>query len=151
LKIIKADILSDFDHTKPTAILHGCNCFCTMGAGIAKYLSMKYPQVLAADLKTKKGDASKLGTFTTAVISPKLHILNCYTQYHYGFKKGGKPPVDYDAIRQCLQKVANDYNLLNIQFRSPKIGCGLAGGNWDIVMPMFEEALGNKDLIIYFK
>ena len=151
MKLIKADILSDLDPYKDTIILHGNNCFCTMGAGIAKYLSNKYPQVLAADLKTKKGDASKLGTCSLAAITPWLHIINCYTQYHYGFKKGGKPPVDYDAIRACLQKVAKAYPNPQTQIRSPKIGCGLAGGNWNKVQPIFEEFFAGRDLIIYYK
>ena len=149
MDIIKADILTNLDPTKPTVILHGCNCFCTMGAGIAKYLKQQYPLVYTVDKQTGFGDKKKLGSLSIAGIHGNFHIVNCYSQYNYGFKKGGKPPVEYKAIGECLEKVAQLYN--GWEIRSPKIGCGLAGGDWNIVEPMFEKILGNQNLTIYFK
>lgn len=149
MKIIKADILSNLNPAKSIVILHGCNCFCNMGAGIAKYLKQNYPIVYAVDKQTKFGDKSKLGTITIAGVHANLHIINCYTQYYYGLKKGGKPPVEYKAIGECLEKVAYLYN--GWEIRAPKIGCGLAGGDWNIVGPIFEKILGNQDLTIYYK
>lgn len=57
MKIIRADILSQLDFNKPTVILHGCNCFCTMGAGIAKYLKQNYPLVYTVDKVSKANSA----------------------------------------------------------------------------------------------
>ena len=68
MKIIKADILSNIDPNRLTIILHGCNCFHTMGAGIAKYLANKFPEVLKADQTTIKGDTGKLGSDRKSVV-----------------------------------------------------------------------------------
>jgi len=150
LLILKKDILTKIDTTIPTVVLHGCNCLHTMGAGIAKYLSTVYPQVYSADVsQTKKHDKSKLGTFSTAIITPKFHILNCYTQYDYMRRHSSTPPVDYDAIRNCCKKVAERYK--GWEIRTPKIGCGLAGGQWSVVQAIFTEELKGLAVTVYEK
>lgn len=42
-------------------IVHGCNCFCKMGAGIAKEIKSRYPQAYEQDRLTKYGDKNKMG------------------------------------------------------------------------------------------
>ena len=99
--LIKLAIKGDFD-----VIIHGCNCFCTMGAGIAKSIKTAFPEAYKADLETLKGDKEKLGNFSAANIKrngQEITIVNAYTQYHYG---GPGIKVDYSAI----QVVNNTYN-----------------------------------------
>ena len=43
-------------------IVHGCNCQCTMGAGIAKAIKLRFPLAFAADQATTAGDRGKFGT-----------------------------------------------------------------------------------------
>ena len=47
-------------------IAHGCNCFCTMGSGIAPQIAKAFPEAYDVDQKTVKGDKKKLGVFTEA-------------------------------------------------------------------------------------
>ena len=59
MKIITGDLISlalagEFD-----VIVHGCNCFCVMGAGIAKQMFKTFPEALAVDRQTTKGDRAK--------------------------------------------------------------------------------------------
>ena len=92
--LIKLAIKGDFD-----VIIHGCNCFCTMGAGIAKSIKTAFPEAYKADLETLKGDKEKLGNFSAANIKrngQEITIVNAYTQYHYG---GPGIKVDYNAIQ----------------------------------------------------
>lgn len=147
MRIINSDILENIDQNKRTVIIHGCNTFLTMGAGIAKYISKKYPQVLDADKTTVYGSRNKLGSYSIAKITPNLHILNCYTQHHYR-RFHHSVLADYDAIRSCLNKINIEYD--GWEIRSPKIGCGLAGGNWNVVSKIFEQELFNQNVIIYF-
>lgn len=44
-------IISNFKNKKYDIIIHGCNCFNTMGAGLAKNIYSAYEE----DIKTKKG------------------------------------------------------------------------------------------------
>lgn len=149
MKIVKADILSKLDFTKPTVILHGCNCLHTMGAGIARYLKQSYPLIYTVDKNTVYGDRKKLGTISIASIHGNFHIVNCYTQYDYRRDRSSNAPVDYQAIEKCLEHVALLYS--GWEIRSPMIGCGLAGGDWNIAGPIFEKTLGKQNLLIYFK
>ncbi len=147
MEVINKDILDRIRPNKKTIVIHGCNCFCTMGAGIAKYLMKQYPIILRIDQQTKKGDMMKLGTYTVARITDNFIILNCYTQYDYRRQKGGEPPVDYDAIALCLKKIRHFYP--DWEIRSPKIGCGRAGGDWNKVDALFESILYGRNVKIY--
>jgi len=49
-------------------IIHGCNCFCTMGGGIAKTIKNEFIEAFNADRKTIKGSKDKLGTCSFANI-----------------------------------------------------------------------------------
>ena len=67
-------------------IVHGCNCFCTMGAGIAKGIKAAFRAASKTDLATARGDRTKLGTCTFAVIDQNgtpLVVVNAYTQFDY--------------------------------------------------------------------
>jgi O-acetyl-ADP-ribose deacetylase (regulator of RNase III) len=140
--LVKAAKRGDFD-----VIIHGCNCFCQMGAGIAKQIKETFPRAYEADLKTKPGDRDKLGTCTVAEYE-KVHIVNAYTQFRYGNPKRCQY-ADYDAIRSCLTWVKQKYSTLIIGM--PQIGCGLAGGDWYVVEQIINEVFGpDEDVTVMF-
>lgn len=67
-------------------IVHGCNCFCQMGAGIAKTIKQVFPSAYQADLATVAGDQAKLGTYSVAQVNVPgkvLTIMNGYRQFHW--------------------------------------------------------------------
>lgn len=151
---IKGNLIDLAEIGKFDVIVHGCNCFHTMGAGIAKEISFRYPEVLTVDKDyTTKGDKSKLGGFTfVRVKAPNKHgfiIINAYTQYHYGKPKKNKEGlVDYKAITEVFHLLSNNFQGLRIGY--PKIGAGLAGGNWRIIKTIIDtELVGfNHQLVI---
>lgn len=49
-------------------IIHGCNCQCQMGKGIALAIKRRFPEAYAADCRTAKGDVAKLGTISVAEV-----------------------------------------------------------------------------------
>jgi O-acetyl-ADP-ribose deacetylase (regulator of RNase III) len=144
---IKKDILSDIDPEQPTVIIHGCNCFHTMGTGVAKSLKEAYPQVYKADVAYKpKGDKRKLGLHSMAKINDNLYVLNCYTQYRYG-KEGVF--ADYEAIEKCLKYIGKNLSPL-YTIRTSKIGCGNAGGDWKKVKALIKTHLSKFDVYVYY-
>lgn len=149
IPLVYKDLLSDLNPTmeNPVVVLHGANCFCTMGKGVAKHLKYKYPQVFEADLATIKGDRRKLGTISVAEISPCFHIVNCYTQFEYG---GDRINADYKAIRESLEEVVRRYDE-RWEIRTVQIGCGLAGGNWDKVESIMKNTFKNRKFTVYCK
>jgi O-acetyl-ADP-ribose deacetylase (regulator of RNase III) len=133
LKHMKGDLLQLAREGHFNVIVQGCNCFCTMGSGIAKQIKEEYPEAYAADCETVKGDKSKLGSFTVAHVE-QFDIINAYTQYDYN--RYGQPKADhfeYDNFALILLKLAEKYKGCNFGF--PCIGMGLAGG--DVVEILF--------------
>jgi O-acetyl-ADP-ribose deacetylase (regulator of RNase III) len=142
MKTIKGDLIQLAKQGEFDVIAHGCNCFCTMGSGIAKSIRLHFPQAYKADMQTKKGDAEKLGTCSYAE-TEELVIINAYTQFNYG---RGRVFVDYKAVRNCMKWIAKNYPKSKIGL--PKIGAGLAGGDWDKIQEIIEEEMGDLDVTI---
>lgn len=130
---IEGDLLELFEEGYFDLICHGCNCFTTMGKGLAKEIKSRFRQVYFADKATMKGDREKLGTIIPVVIKrgsvPTGIIINAYTQYYYG--KVDSVNVDYKAITLCFKNIYNDYKDKFIGI--PLIGSGLGGGDWSII------------------
>ena len=124
-------------------IIHGCNCFHTMGAGIARPIAQTFPEALAADKATAHGDRSKLGTISIAHVDRgdlRLAVVNAYTQFHW---KGRGLKADYDAIAAAFTQVAASFPDTRIGY--PMIGAGLAGGDWADIAPRIDAALQGLD------
>lgn len=124
-------------------MVHGCNCFHTMGAGIARAIAAAFPQALDADKATAHGDRAKLGSISVAEASHdthRFHIVNAYTQFHYG---GQGRNADYHAISRAFEAIASRFPQSRIGY--PMIGAGLAGGDWNMIAPRISEALEGCD------
>lgn len=149
---IKGDLIKLAEDGEFDVIIHGCNCFHTMNSGIAKYIHKKYPEVYYEDVnKTLKGDASKLGTITWKKVNNyNFTVVNCYTQYNYGTDR--KRYVEYGAIRSSLKELKQLVSKMD-SIGIPLIGCGLAGGDWNIVKKIIKDELDgyNYKIVHYDK
>ncbi len=143
MNIIKGDLVQLALEGRFDIIIHGCNCFCTMGAGIAKSIRDNFPEAYQADLKTDMGDKNKLGTYSYAQINKqenRLIIVNGYTQFDFS---GENVLVDYGAIRDLFAKIKKDFKNKRIGY--PKIGAGLAKGDWQVISSIISEELKGED------
>ena len=147
--IIKGNIISLAESGLFDVIIHGCNCFHTMGAGIAKEIATKYPEAYSVDKQyTTKGDKTKLGGYThvqvTSANGHKFTIINAYTQYYYGRpKKNSEPLVDYTAVGSVFSLIRCNFGHLRLGY--PKIGAGLAGGDWNTIKNIIDTILHGTD------
>ena len=71
-------------------------------------------------------------------------VVNSYTQYNYGknHKDGVAKPIDYEALTLCLRKINKTFAGKHIGL--PKIGSGLAGGDWNRIKKIIQTEL--KDM-----
>ncbi|NUM34251.1 MAG: macro domain-containing protein [Candidatus Brocadiae bacterium] len=146
MKTIQGDLLKLAKEGQFDIIAHGCNCFCEMGAGIAKAIKASFPEAYKADCATEKGAKEKIGTCSFATIRVArgtCDIVNAYTQYHW---KGKGPKVDYDAVRKCMRWIKQRYTGKRIGL--PKIGAGLAGGDWNVIQKIIEEEQTNENVTL---
>ncbi len=131
--------------------MHVANCFHTMGGGIARAIKERYPLVYNADKATVHGH-DKLGTFSSsgvALPSEFPMVFNLYAQMGIGNK--GHPldrNLQYDCLFDSLWKAYDKMLAFWIEGRHKQmlkvalphgIGCGLAGGNWNIVEKIIDE------------
>lgn len=161
MKTIKGDLIKLAEEGEFDMIVQGCNCFHTMGSGIAGQLAAKYPKVLEADKsQTGYSDREKLGTWSTADVG-KFVVINAYTQYFFGL---GTDVFEYEAFGKFLNDFRNmletyderanhnwkmeengDVSIERIrEFKPqrigfPMIGAGLAGGDWNRISKMIEQ------------
>ena len=140
------------DNGKFHIAIHGANAFNTMGAGLAAQLAKRSRKITDADNRTIKGDRSKLGTYTKAVIDDiytksVYTVINAYTQYTYW---DVDDMLSYDAVRQALTAVKEEFDsdpddIPRIGI--PLIGAGLAHGNWNVIEKIIKD-VGFRDLTI---
>lgn len=147
MKYIQGDLINLALLGRFDVVVHGCNCFHTMGAGIARTVRAVWPEAYEADCQTIKGDQSKLGTCSEATVENnvggQLTIVNAYTQFGYST---AIPPFDYEAFEHCMKQVVNKYHDKRIGL--PQIGAGLAGGDWAQIVAIIERIAENKDVTV---
>jgi len=136
LKHTKGNLLDLAEAGEFDVVVHGCNCFNTMGGGIAREIRERYPNVAKVDITTVRGDYTKLGTWTECAVDAGkgFTILNCYTQYSVS---RDTDVFEYIAFALILQKLLHIHGTERLGF--PYIGMGLAGGNKDIIIPMIQD------------
>jgi O-acetyl-ADP-ribose deacetylase (regulator of RNase III) len=145
-------------------ITHGCNCLCQMGAGIAPQMANEFG---CNDFKMEgpeyRGDINKLGTIDYRILwyedsmrwtqypdeggewaTHCLAVVNSYTQFKYGSNHtdGVSKPLDYEALTLCMRKINHQFKGKHIGM--PKIGAGLAGGDWNRIETIIKHEL--KDM-----
>ncbi len=134
MKTVKGDLLKMGKDNEFDIIMHGCNCFCIMGAGIALQIAEQFPDAKMADDETVRGDPGKLGTYTVGMHG-RLVVLNCYTQFRTASMN--EDAFEYTAFERVLDKIALRFGQWRIGL--PLIGMGLAGGDPERILPMIER------------
>ncbi|CAL8902020.1 Appr-1-p processing protein [Bacillus pumilus] len=151
IRIVERNIL---DTTK-NIICHQVNCKGVMGAGLAKQIKSKYPNVYKEYRQLCKDQNIKIGLLGAAQfvdVNENKTIANLFAQDNYGVKTR---QTNYEAMNLCLKSlksvVTTDYSKYKgCSIAIPYgIGCGLAGGDWKIVKQMIDDILGECDVTIY--
>lgn len=143
MKTVRGDLLKLALEGHFQVIIHGCNCQCTMGAGIAKAIKSTFPEAYAADLETNKADRDKLGTISVATVERdgrSITVVNAYTQFHW---RGKGVLLEYDALRAAMRLVKQQFSGRTIGY--PRIGAGLAKGDWARIAAIIVEELDGED------
>ncbi len=131
-------------------IAHGANCRKTMGSGVAKALRAKWPEVYAADYDFNdfKG-RDRIGSFSTVKVDGK-QVYNIYTQVDY--LPRNMDHFQYEGFKIGLAKVFLDMKAHGLKTLAlPKIGAGLAGGDWTKIEAIIKEVsdAAGVDVTIY--
>jgi O-acetyl-ADP-ribose deacetylase (regulator of RNase III) len=124
-------------------ICHVCNDIGGWGKGFVLAISKRWEEPEAEYRKWHalgKDGGFSLGAVQFVPVEPYIWVANMVGQR--GIKRGSSgPPIRYEAVAECLQKVAAKARELGASVHMPRIGCGLAGGEWSRVEPLIEQHL----------
>ena len=135
-KLVKGDLLK----ANVDVICHQVNLQGYMGGGLALAIARNFPDVKETYINFRH---KKLGEVCFAK-TDKFVIANCFSQKR-------NFDTHYEALEQCVRTVkgymdANGLKTIAIPY---KYGCGIANGNWSIVLSIFESMFDN--LTVYIK
>jgi len=140
MNVIRGNLITLAKSSVYDVMIHGCNCFNTMNSGVAKDVKENFPKAWLMDQATLKGDRTKLGSYSHHYYPDRHHglqVINAYTQYNYG--RGLM--ADYDAIDEVFKKIGEIYIGSDLNIIYPRVGAGLAGGEWEIIKEIIDKRL----------
>jgi len=137
VEIVEGDLLkSDAKY-----ICHQCNCITRRAAHLAKSMFIAFPWSDVYAHRQYDGIQSKPGTIEiTGDGKAKRYVVALFGQVnpgkpkHYGFQEDNSEARE-KYFAESLKELAKVSNLESIDFPYG-IGCGAAGGNWDVYYNM---------------
>lgn len=131
---------------KNNIIIHIVNDIGSWGRGFVLALSRRWTRPeyqYRAAWKTKQ-----LGDIQIVQVEKDIWVVNLFGQH--GIKNSNYIPVRYEAIHKGLKTLSFILkDTENVAIHMPKIGCGLAGGDWNIVSKLIEDSLSGFSVYVY--
>ena len=142
LKIKNDDLLNSTENY----IAHQCNCASRNALGIARSIFSKFKYANTYSQKRTPGAIDVLGNG-----SDKRFVINMYGQFYPGrpaYNETSEIRLLY--FTKCLENILEIPDLESVAFPW-KIGCGLAGGNWDTYYELLNSFSDKTDaeVILY--
>jgi len=111
------------------------------GAGVSGAIAKKWPAVK----KRYEEYLMLIGNADVFPIGDSLFMANLYAQNGLRSKTNPKP-LRYGHLSQTLSTLeVHGFNCIHM----PKIGCGLAGGDWNIVSEIIQDTLVDYGIEVY--
>ena len=127
-------------------IVHICNDQGGWGAGFVLAISKRW-KAPEKEYRALKKNGYLLGDIQVVPVTTNITVVNMIAQHKYaGFDN--PVAVRYDALKDCLRKVALQTDVTDFSVHMPRIGCGLAGGTWDKVEPIIEAQLIKRAIAV---
>jgi O-acetyl-ADP-ribose deacetylase (regulator of RNase III) len=139
-------------------VCHVVNDIGRWGKGFVVAVSAQWPEPEAAYRHWHAGRGGNdfaLGAVQLVAVGDDLWVANVVGQHGIASRRqaggGREPPVRYDAIEAGLSRLAVEANRLAATVHMPRIGCGLAGGRWELVEPIVQRTLvaGGVGVTVY--
>jgi O-acetyl-ADP-ribose deacetylase (regulator of RNase III) len=131
-------------------IPHICNNIGAWGAGFVVALSKRWEQpealyrALIHDLQ--------LGDTQFVQVEDNIIVANMIAQNNIiSNTSKDNPPIDYKALKTCLKTVNDLAKKTNSVLHMPKIGSGLAGGNWDVIEDIIKNTIEVDGYVYLFE
>ncbi|PTA67237.1 Appr-1-p processing protein [Deinococcus arcticus] len=130
----------------PKLLVHVCNDIGAWGRGFVLALSQRFRAPETEFKRWAAGETGQpyaLGEVQFVPVAPDLVVANLVGQHDIARKNrpAPQPPVRYEAIRTRLARVRREAQQQGATVHMPRIGAGVAGGDWAIIEPIIEDEL----------
>lgn len=88
------------------------------------------------------------GEIQLVKVGEDLWVANMIAQEGI-YSKKGIPPIRYDSVRSCLNKLAADAMAEGASIHVPRLGCGLAGGRWKVIESIINDTLISNGIPVF--
>jgi O-acetyl-ADP-ribose deacetylase (regulator of RNase III) len=129
----------------PKIICHICNDIGAWGAGFVLAVSKRWNA--PEDSYRECPEEWVLGKTQIVPVEDDILVANMIAQHGITGMYDG-PPIRYDALRTCLRNVNEVATQSAATLHMPRIGCGLAGGEWSQVQDIINEVC-TVDVYVY--
>jgi O-acetyl-ADP-ribose deacetylase (regulator of RNase III) len=147
IRFVRGDATSPECHG-PKIIAHVCNDRGVWGKGFVLALSRRWSEPARAFKqwhREREQNDFGLGAMQLVRVGEDVWVANIVSQH--GIRPAqGVPPIRYEALERCLDKLAAQAKELNASVHMPRIGCGLAGGEWNRIEPLIAQKLCEQDV-----
>ncbi len=135
-------------------IVHVTNDIGAWGKGFVVALSRRFREPEREFRRWAAGELDqpyRLGAVQLVQVQPDLWVANLVGQHDIRRKQKPEalPPVRYAAIREGLRQVAQEAEQHHASIHMPRIGAGLAGGDWNIIEQIILEELKDLSVTVY--
>jgi len=119
-------------------ICHICNNVGAWGAGFVMALSKKWHE---PETYYRSMIEYKLGDVEFVSVEKEIFVANMIAQndIQSNLSEDAKPPIRYYAVAEALYKANEFAKEHNGSLHMPRIGCGLAGGDWNKIEDMLRR------------
>lgn len=134
----------------PRVIVHICNDIGGWGRGFVLALSRRWLQPEAryrAWWLRNEAIPFALGQVQFVAVEPGLWVANLIGQHGIRHARGA-PPIRYEAVREGLGRVAEFAREHGATIHMPRIGAGLAGGDWATIEAIIAEELASRGITV---
>jgi len=132
-------------------IVHICNDIGKWGSGFVLAISKRWlkPKDEYMNWYSSKQDF-KLGNCQIVKVSNDIYVANLIGQHKIVTKYDiTYIPIRYDAIEIGLKLIKSKAQELNASLHMPRIGCGLAKGDWNIISGIIERIFVDSNIKVY--
>lgn len=140
------------DADVPMIIAHICNDLGGWGKGFVVPLGVHYPRAkhFYKHWARAGGDTFQLGRVQLVEVGAHLYVANMVAQHGYRATKKDGIPLRYEALKECLATVAAHAARLGASVHMPRIGSGLAGGQWSKIEPLIRAYLADGVRVVVY-
>lgn len=134
----------------PRIIAHVCNDAGGWGKGFVVAVSRRWPGPEAAYRSWYRERATNdfaLGAVQLVPVDENVFVANLIGQHGYR-SNAAAPPVRYEAIETALAGLGEKALAMASTVHMPRIGCGLAGGSWELIEPLIEGCLVRRGVAV---